>query len=149
MVFSVKRLLDDGVMAWYYSEGMERRDPSRMRGRYCGFRPLMVVFRWQTCQCKCLPRAFETACITLSPEDVSWQKIVLADLALVQTARTIQQLFAELQNQVDWPPYLPDLNLPDFDTWSVLEAKVLVKLHANLDAQYCRRMVLVSSRINL
>jgi hypothetical protein len=51
-------------------------------------------------------------------------------------AMTTQQLLVEFCTPVDWPPYLLDLNPLDFSDWHVLQAKVQVTPHANLDALY-------------
>ncbi len=56
------------------------------------------------------------------------------DLAPAHTAKTSQLLFSEFGTSVDWPPYLLDLELLDFSICSVLQAKVQVTLHANLDS---------------
>jgi hypothetical protein len=74
---------------WPYSEEMEKNYPSGMSSRYCRLRLLIVRFCRQTCQRQHLPRAFETACIPLGLDDVSWQKICLwTDLAPVHIAKT-------------------------------------------------------------
>ncbi len=77
---------------WRYGEGTEEAIlQSGMSGRYCGLSLGMVSFRRRMCQIQSLPRAFETACIPLGPEDLSWWKTYLSvDSAPVHTARTTQ-----------------------------------------------------------
>jgi hypothetical protein len=55
-------------------------------------------------------------------------------LAPFHTTRTSQQLLAEFQTPVDWPPYLSDLNPLDFTIWGILQAKVKAMPHTNLDS---------------
>ncbi len=114
---------------------MERSNPSIMSGRYCGFRLAMVSSCQQTFQCQCLPRAFETVpmCPPRSRGCILTVNNLSTDLAPVHTARTTQQLFAEFRAPADWLQYLPDLNLLDFATCSVFQAKVLAMLQAFLD----------------
>jgi hypothetical protein len=50
------------------------------------------------------------------------------------TPKTTQRLLAEFWIQVNWPPYLPDLNMLDFYIWSVLQEKVQAMPQANLAA---------------
>ncbi len=70
--------MDLQVGSWPYSEGAKRSDAGRMSGRFCGFRLPLAGFCCQTCQRRLLPRAFESACDLLGPEDVTWQKICLS-----------------------------------------------------------------------
>jgi hypothetical protein len=49
-----------------------------MCGRSCRFRWLKAGFCWRMYQNRCLPRAFETACDPLGPEDLSSRKICLS-----------------------------------------------------------------------
>ncbi len=106
-----------------------------MSSRSYRFMPLMPGFRWQTCQPRHLPRAFETACCPLGPKDIFWWKICFsAESALAHTARTTQQFLAEFWTLADWPPYLPDLNLLDFSIFPILQVKVQVAPHDNQDA---------------
>jgi hypothetical protein len=86
------------MLAWarVYGKGAKR---SGMSGRPCGFTQPMAIFCQQTCQCQCLPRAFETACGPRSPEYVLYtsEKLRLStDLVLVHTTRATQQLLAEI-----------------------------------------------------
>jgi hypothetical protein len=74
MVINVEKMLNNGMELKLWQWG-GRSDPSRMGGRYCGFRLLKASFRQQTYQCRYLPRAFETACGRLGPEGTSWWKI--------------------------------------------------------------------------
>ncbi len=74
MVFDVKKQLNDVVdlTLWQRAQGMS--------GMSCGFRQPKAGFRRWTYQHWCLPRAFETVCGPLGPEDTAWWKIrLLAD----------------------------------------------------------------------
>jgi hypothetical protein len=141
-------------MAWTRSctEGTEKVIPAELAADIADFRLPMVGFYRRACQHQCLPKAFETECIPLGLEDVSWHKIsLLADLAPVHTAKTVQQLFVELWTLADWPPYTLDLNLLDFATWHVFQAKVLATPYAYLDVLHLSitgGMGLVSGRIH-
>jgi hypothetical protein len=55
----------------------------------------------------------------------------LADLALVHTTRTTQQL-VKFGSPADLPLYLPDLTLKGFSIWHVLQTNVQATPHANL-----------------
>ncbi len=55
-----------------------------------------------------------------------------ADSALAYTAKRAQQLLVEFRFLVDWPPYLPNLNLLDCGTRHVLQAKAQATPHSNL-----------------
>jgi hypothetical protein len=87
--FSMWKSCKTMAWTWLYGKGMEKSDASGMSGRYCGFRLPMVRSHRRTCQRQCVPRVFETACIPLGPEDISWWKICLStDVATVHTAKT-------------------------------------------------------------
>ncbi len=88
MVFNVKTLLNDDIDLTLWRRG--KSGVSGMSGRSCGFRPLVVCFCWQKCLCQHRPRAVETACGPLGPEDISWWKIHL----LTDSAPT----------HMPWPP---------------------------------------------
>jgi hypothetical protein len=55
-------------------------------------------------------------------------------LAPTYTPKSTQRLLAEFWIQLNWPPYLPDLNLLDFYIWSVFQAKDQAMPRANLAA---------------
>ncbi len=63
---------------WRYGEGAKRSDTGRMSSRHCRFWQPITSFCWWTSQRRHLPTAFQTACIPLGLEDVSWQKICLS-----------------------------------------------------------------------
>uniref|UniRef100_A0A915D155 Vacuolar protein sorting-associated protein 54 n=1 Tax=Ditylenchus dipsaci TaxID=166011 RepID=A0A915D155_9BILA len=45
-----------------------------------------------------------------------------------------QKKFSELYRQNEWPPRSPDLNPLDFSIWSILEDRVCIKPHSNLES---------------
>jgi hypothetical protein len=55
------------------------------------------------------------------------------DLAPVHTAKTTQQLLAEFWTLANWPPNMLDLNLLDISIGHILQVKVEVTPHANLN----------------
>ncbi len=86
-------------MEWIWPHAWLRDKNKRNEGRPLGIRLRTAAFCRQMCQHLHLPRAFETACVPLSPEEASWWKIQLSeDLGLVHTAKTFQQFLAELWN---------------------------------------------------
>jgi hypothetical protein len=95
------------------------------------------------------PRAFETACGPLGPEDVSWRKIrLLADLALVLTSWTTQQLLVEFWTLMDWPPY--SLDLSTYEAHFAGERPCDVSYRFDHPTSiHCSRMGPASSRIHL
>jgi hypothetical protein len=98
MVFNVKKLLNNGVdlTPWLRDK---KKWCQRNQGRSREFRLLIATFCPQMCQHLHLPRAFETACVPLSPEEASWWKIQLSeDLGLAHTAKTFQQFLEEFWN---------------------------------------------------
>jgi hypothetical protein len=71
--------------------------------------------------------------LTYSDDKYIFQRIHLSvDLPPAHTTRMTQQLLEEFWTLVDQPPCSQDLNSLDFSVCSILQAKVLVKSHANL-----------------
>ncbi len=102
-----------------------------MSGRSCRFRWLKDGFCWQTYQSRCLPRAFETACDPLGPEDLSSRKICLSVDSGPPSGCWRNSDSGRLAAIFSW---LNDLNPMDFAIWRVLQAKSQGTPHTNLDA---------------
>jgi hypothetical protein len=123
--FSLWKSLLTIVWTRLFGKGAKRSDASGMSGSSCRFSPPKAGVCQRTYHCRCLPRAFETACGPLGQDDISWWEIhIAADSALAYTAKTAQWLLAEFWTPAAWSPYLLNLNLLDFSVRRVLQVKV-------------------------
>ncbi len=93
--FSIRKIFHMLVWSWRYGKTVERSNASWISDRASGFMLPMAGFHRRTCNCRHLPRAFETACGPLGLKAVSWHKIHLfADSAPAYIAKTSQRLLA-------------------------------------------------------
>jgi hypothetical protein len=97
-----------------------------------GMYPQHIGFRWRTCQCRHLPRAFETACGPLGPEGRSLAENTPFGGFRAGLRRPNQLVAAGFS--ADWLLYSPNLNSLDFSTGRVLQPKGQAKPHTNLAA---------------